>query len=76
MEYTTKYEIQKKARLNRGILNLLKDDIDCICIDADTYDLFTIGDSIKDARDTIRKLNDNLIKLEYLVATAIGKCSR
>lgn len=69
----TRIEIRKRAYLNRGILNLLKDDIDCICIDADTYDLFTIGDSIKDARDTIRKLNDNLIKLEHLAATAMRR---
>jgi hypothetical protein len=62
-----KWDIRKRARLTRGLLNLLKDDIDCICIDADTYDLFAIGDSINEARDTIQKIIDSVMELEYAV---------
>ena len=67
MVHEIKMEMQKRARLARGLLNLLKDDIECVCIDADTYDLFTIGESIKEAKDTIQKITDNITELEYLV---------
>jgi hypothetical protein len=63
-------DIRKRARLTRGLLNLLKDDIDCICIDADTYDLFTINESINEAKDTIQKIIDSVMELEYMVYQA------
>ena len=69
MERDVKMDIRKRARLTRGLLNLLKDDIECICIDADTYDLFTIGESINEAKDTIQKLIDSVMELEYMVYT-------
>lgn len=65
-----KMDIRKRARLTRGLLNLLKDDLDCICIDADTYDLFTIGESIVEAKDTIQTIIDSVMELEYLVYQA------
>ena len=65
-----KMDIRKRARLTRGLLNLLKDDIDCICIDADTYDLFTINESINEAKDTIQKIIDSVMELEYMVYQA------
>lgn len=67
MDDKVKMDIRKRARLTRGLLNLLKDDIDCICIDADTYDLFTINESINEAKDTIQKMIDSVMELEYLV---------
>lgn len=65
-----KWDIRKRARFTRGLLNLLKDDLDCICIDADTNDLFTIGDSITEAKDTIQKIIDSVMELEYMVYKA------
>lgn len=70
MEYDVKMDVRKRARLTRGLLNLLKDDIECITIDADTYDLFTIGESINEAKDTIQKMIDSLMELEYIVYQA------
>ncbi len=65
-----RFDIRKRARLTRGLLNLLKDDIDCICIDADTDDLFTIDVSIAEAKDTIQKIIDSVMELEYMVYKA------
>ena len=65
-----KLNIMKRARLTRGLLNLLKDDIECICMDADTYNLFTIGESINEAKDTVQKIIDSIMELEYAVYVA------
>lgn len=59
-----------------GLLNLLKDDIDMINMDADNYDLMTIGESICEAKDTIQKMIDNIMELEYLVYTVKSDDSR
>lgn len=68
--YDVKMDIRKRARLTRGLLNLLKDDIDCICIDADTYDLFSMRVSIDEAKDTVQKIIDSVMELEYIVYKA------
>lgn len=62
----TKLEMKSRVRLAKGLINLLKDDVDVIAIDVDDYNLFTIGESIREAKDTIQKLVDNLTELEYL----------
>ena len=67
MENELKWDIRKRARLTRGLLNLLKDDIDCICIDADTNDLYLISESINEARDTIQKMINSIEELECVV---------
>ena len=71
-----KTEVITRARLTRGLLNLLKDDIDMINMDADNYDLMTIGESICEAKDTIQKMIDNIMDLEYLVYTVKSDDSR
>ena len=70
MDLEIKQDIRRKARLTRGLLNVLKDDLDCVCIDADTYDLFNIGDSICEAKETIQKIIDGITDLEYLIHDA------
>lgn len=54
----------------------MKDDIDMINMDADNYDLMTIGESICEAKDTIQKMIDNIMELEYLVYTVKSDDSR
>lgn len=67
MKEELKMEMRKRAQFTRGLLNLLKDDVDCICIDVATYDLFTINDSIAEAKDTVNKILTNLTELERIV---------
>lgn len=62
-----KMEMKKRAYLLRGLVNLLKDDITCVCIDADTYDLFNIGDSVQETRETLNKMFACVEELESTI---------
>ena len=67
MKYTIKKDMKSRARLTKGFVNLLKDDVDYICKDADRYDLFNISDSIYEAKRTTMKIMENLEVLENIV---------
>ena len=62
-------EIKARARLSRGLLNVLKDDIEMINIDADNLDLYNIDESIKETKDTLADIIENINELEYAVAS-------
>lgn len=61
----SKMKIRKQARLSRGILNLLKDDLEMICSDTDDYNLVALDLSINETKDTIQRLIDSITDLEY-----------
>ena len=65
MQIDSKMKMRKQARLSRGILNLLRDDIEMICSDTDAYDLISLDLSIDEAKDTIQRLIDSIMDLEY-----------
>ena len=60
-----KQEMRTRARMIRGLINLLKDDADYICADTDDFDLISLGISIKEAKDTLQSLVDHVTELEY-----------
>ena len=66
-----KKKMKTRARLARGLVNALRYDIDYICSDIDTYDVLcmneSIKESIKESKNTIEKLIDNITELEYLL---------
>lgn len=62
-----KNEIKARARLSRGLVNILKDDVDMLNVDADDFNPYTISESIKETRDTINDMMANLDELEYVV---------
>lgn len=62
-----KNEIKARARLSRGLVNILKDDIDMLNVDADDFNFYTINESIKEARDTLNDMMANLDELEYVI---------
>lgn len=62
-------EIKARARLTRGLLNILKDDIDMLNIDADNLNLVSIEESIKETKDTLCDIMDNINEMEYAVAS-------
>lgn len=62
-----KNEIKARARLSRGLVNILKDDIDMLNIDADDFNIYAINESIKEARDTLNDMMANLDELEYVI---------
>lgn len=62
-------EIKARARLARGLINILKDDIEMLNIDADSLNLISIDDSIKETKDTLVDIMENINELEYAVAS-------
>ena len=62
-------EVKARARLARGLINILKDDIDMLNIDADNLNLISIEDSIKETKDTLFDIMENINELEYAVAS-------
>lgn len=70
-----KNEIKARARLSRGLATILKEDVEMLNIDADDFNLFTIGESIKDTKNTLNDLLDNINELELAVAVAKERLS-
>ena len=60
-------EIKARARLTRGLLNILKDDIDMLNTDADNLNLISIEESITETKNTLCDIMDNVNELEYAV---------
>lgn len=62
-----KKEIKERARLARVLANALGHDADYLYSDAESYDLICMVESIKETKETIQKMIDNVMELEYLV---------
>lgn len=59
-----KMVMRSKARLANGLVNLLKDDTEQMCIDVDDFDVFSLGEAIKEAKRTSQSLIDTVNELE------------
>ncbi len=65
MEYQElKMIMRSKARLANGLVNLLKDDTNQMCIDVDDFDMFSLGEAIREAKRTTQNLLDTVNDLE------------
>ena len=56
--------MRSKARLAAGLVNLLKDDTQQMCIDVDDFDMFSLGEAIREAKRTAQNLLDTINDLE------------
>lgn len=56
--------MRAKARLADGLVNLLKDDTQQMCIDVDDFDMFSLGEAIREAKRTTQNLLDTITELE------------
>lgn len=56
--------MRAKARLSGGLVNLLRDDTDQICVDVDDLDMFSLSEAIKEAKRTTQNLMDTINDLE------------
>ena len=56
--------MRSKARLANGLVNLLKDDTEQICVDVDDLDVYSLGEALKEAKRTSQTLIDTLNDLE------------
>lgn len=59
-----KMVMRAKARLANGLVNLLKDDTEQICIDVDDLDMFSLGEALREAKRTSQNLLDTITELE------------
>ena len=56
--------MRAKARLADGLVNLLKDDTQQMCIDVDDFDMFSLAEAIREAKRTTQNLLDTIAELE------------
>lgn len=59
-----KMTMRAKARLANGLVNLLKDDTNQMCIDVDDFDMFSLSEAIREAKRTSQNLLDTITELE------------
>ena len=59
-----KIVMRSKARFANGLVNLLKDDTDQICVDVDDLDIFSLKEAIREAKRTTQTLMDTVNDLE------------
>lgn len=56
--------MRANARLANGLVNLLQDDTKQMCIDVDDFDLFSLGEAIREGKRTTQTLLDTINELE------------
>lgn len=59
-----------KARLTRGLVNLLKDDAEQIYNDVNMFDIISLEESIRDTKRTAQQLLDAATDIEYYLLLA------
>lgn len=59
--------IKARARLLRGLTNVLQVDADYIWSDSSNYEVLCLSESIKEAKLTVQQVTDCLTELEYML---------
>lgn len=67
MTTETKSNLRSKARLLRGFMSILGDDIARVHADIEDRELVSLEESIQDAKETLQCLIDTIIELEYAI---------
>lgn len=67
MDINTRIKMRSKARLTKGLMNILFDDVERIGNEVDDCDVVNLKDSIQDAKGTLQCLLDTIVELEYNV---------
>ena len=65
-----KMVMRGKARLSRGLVNLLKDDTEQIYNDVNMFDVISLEEAIGDTKRTTQQLLDAITDLEYYLYLA------
>lgn len=60
-----KKEMKARAKLLRGLANVLQLDADYIWSDANHFDLICLNESVKEAKMTLQQAVDCMTELEY-----------
>lgn len=67
MDIDTRMKMRSKARLVKGLMNILLDDVERIGNEVDDCNVVNLKDSLQDAKGTLQCVLDNLVELEYSV---------
>ena len=62
-----KRDMRGRARLLRGLANVLQVDADYIWSDSNNFEVLCLNESIKEAKTTLQQITDCLTELEYLL---------
>lgn len=62
--------MRSKARLSKGLVNLLRDDTEQLWNHVNTLDVFALEETISDAKRTTQQLIDATTELEYYLYLA------
>lgn len=67
MKTRVKAKIKSRARISRGLLCVLKDDVENLSMAVDNFDILAINQATREINDTLQKFIDNLTELEYIL---------
>lgn len=59
--------IKARARLLRGLANVLQVDADYIWSDSNNHEVLCLNESIREAKLTLQQVTDCLTELEYML---------
>ena len=59
--------LKGRARLLRGLTNVLQVDADYIWSDSSNQELLGLNESIREAKTTLQQINDCITVLEYML---------
>lgn len=76
MTVETRIRMKKHARFASGLLNILKDDIALIRIDVEQGNMTSLKDSLEETKDTLQRILDTLVELDYELYLTEQKISR
>ena len=62
--------MKARARLLRGLTNVLQLDVDYIWNDSNNYEILCLNESIREAKATLQQVTDCLTELEYMLYLA------
>lgn len=62
-----KNEMRERARLARGLANALGYDAEYVYTDVQNFDMVCLDESLRETKETIQKLTDNITEIEYLL---------
>lgn len=60
-----KKEMKSRARMLRGLANVLQLDADYIWSDANHFDMIALNESLQEAKLTVQQISDCFAQLEY-----------
>lgn len=70
MNIGTKVGLKDKARLARGFISILSDDVTRLYTDIEDNDTVDMDESIRDVKETLQCLIDITMEIEYMIYLA------